>query len=108
MPRENRPRGDTLTRLYRSSAWQCCRQEVLERDDYRCQACGQPADSVHHSPIGARELIDSGQDPADPSTCVSLCKSCHGRADSARTAASVKAHKPKPNRFMRTVLGLRK
>jgi len=58
--------------------WQLTRQKVLERDGGLCQLCGRPANSVHHIvPVvhgGGREL----------SNLITLCWSCHNKADKAR------------------------
>lgn len=97
MPYESRGPGDVLTKLYHSAAWQRCREQRLDMDGHRCVVCGTPTRSVHHKPPGARELIRLGLDPCEPAYCESLCRSCHGAADTKR--------KPKPpNRFMTTVM----
>lgn len=47
------------------------RAAALERDDYRCVACGAPATEVHHIvPVAA-----GGHDDID--NLASLCHACH-------------------------------
>ena len=53
------------------------REEVLNRDDNRCQAmiiglCTRHATDVH-------EIVPRGRggSPYDPNNCLSLCRSCH-------------------------------
>lgn len=93
MPRENRPQGDPRTRLYNSAAWKRTRRTVLDRDGHECVRCHQEANSVHHiTPMV--ELLRLGRDPLDESECVTMCRSCHGLADSP-----IKPAEKKPNRF---------
>lgn len=53
--------------------WWSIRKKVLERDNYKCVKCGQPAQEVHHliplSKGGTTTL----------SNLISLCKDCHDR-----------------------------
>lgn len=54
------------------SEWLETRQQILERDHYRCQQCGSLDDlDVHH--IKARQ--DGGSD--DPENLTTLCRQCH-------------------------------
>lgn len=62
--------------------WQRVRKEVLERDNYLCQACWRkdrptPGTEVHHRIPKAVGGTD------DPSNCETLCRACHLEADAA-------------------------
>ena len=49
---------------------------VLERDGYRCRACGHPGgpfECDHVVPLHK----DRHQDPYDPDGCQTLCEPCH-------------------------------
>ena len=55
---------------YDSSEWRVTRERVLVRDNGECQACGKPAQCVHHisyDRLGAENDID----------LMSLCNQCH-------------------------------
>jgi 5-methylcytosine-specific restriction endonuclease McrA len=108
VPYQSRPPGDPLSRLYASAAWKRCRVATLDRDDHQCIDCGAGANSVHHRPYGAIELLAMGEDTCDPAWCVSLCASCHGAADGVLTKNAIAARAPKANRFMTTVVRTRR
>ena len=55
--------------------WRAVRRAVLERDGWRCTACGRPGRlEVDHIRPLQRE---PGQDPYDVNGLQSLCRSCH-------------------------------
>jgi len=66
--------------IYRDPRWRTTRRLVLERDDYTCQLCGNPATTADHHPTPALQCAD----PYDPDTCRALCASCSGRSDGGR------------------------
>ena len=57
-------------------SWRRVRAQALERDGYRCQACGAPATEVDH----LLPVIDGGTDAAG--NLRSLCTACHKRRHS--------------------------
>jgi len=60
-------------RFYSSKKWEETRQEVLERDDHECQACGKPEDlHVHHI-----HPISAGGARFDTNNLVTLCNTHH-------------------------------
>ncbi len=65
--------------------WPAIRNRVRQRDGYRCQSCGAPEDGkshdVHHKiPFRA---FHSPQEANSLSNLVTLCPSCHRKAESA-------------------------
>lgn len=95
-------KDDPRNKLYNSAAWKRTRRAVLTRDNYACVKCGRAANTVHHI-IEVIELIKQGRDPLNPDECESLCAECHGSEDGRRNG-SVPVERPKPNRFMNTIL----
>ena len=71
--------------LYCSPRWRGLRVVVLERDNYRCQACGDPGFEVDHV-----RPIRSGGAVWDPDNLQTLCKSCH----SIKTASEQRPETP--------------
>lgn len=74
---------DIRNRIWRSAAWRRTRKIVLKRDNYTCQRCGKPGNSVHHI-----VAITDGGDPFDPDNCMTACKPCHGILDGYRSATT--------------------
>lgn len=77
-------RGSTTERGY-GWKWQQLRERILQRDQYRCQACMRngwltAATTVDH----IVEKADGGSD--DPSNLQSLCKPCHDEKSKAERA----------------------
>lgn len=68
----------------RDPKWQRKRLEIMQRDDFRCLACGGAATTlhVHHG------YYEKGRDPWDypNETLHTLCKDCHGEAEELRRA----------------------
>ena len=72
-----RYRNDTKSKqyqFYRSRQWQRLRQQVLDRDHYVCQYCGQPNSRTvdHIVPI---EYDDKLKDHLD--NLATICRKCH-------------------------------
>ena len=56
-----------------SRAWDRVRRAALERDNYRCRACGMPGDlEVHHI-----RRLEHGGAPLALANVRTLCRSCH-------------------------------
>lgn len=79
-PRQHHPKGEAPADRQRkramhtgSTQWQAIRRDVLLRDMYRCQCCGQYGNHVDH--IDG----DSWNNPADGSNWQTLCQPCHAR-----------------------------
>ncbi|MXY35932.1 MAG: HNH endonuclease [Dehalococcoidia bacterium] len=74
-PRRNRPRGRELPSRASlgTPRWRRLRRQVLERDGYRCQACGKAGRlEVDH----IRRVRDGGEE-WEPSNLQALCRGCH-------------------------------
>ena len=70
----HRSRGTTWR-----STWRRLRRVVLDRDDWRCTACGRPGGlEVHH----LRPLEEGGDD--DMANLATRCRDCHLRAHGKR------------------------
>lgn len=67
------------TAFYHSAEWKRLRRQILRRDLFTCEECGQRATEVHHE----IELTpDNISDPAislNPKLLHSLCHDCHTR-----------------------------
>ena len=77
-----------------SSEWSMLRNRVLWRDQYRCQLCWTKVEvttaSIHHLSYDTFSLIHESL----PQECVTLCRSCHERIESAKDAARQAAMRP--------------
>jgi len=67
---ENHPRNK---KLYTQEEYETFRQFVLERDDYKCQYCDDPATIVHHERPQKLEPFFA----LDPDFAWSCCEKCH-------------------------------
>lgn len=49
-------------------------EEVMERDDFKCQKCGTPKNlTIHH-----KEFVrDNPSKIYDKDNCITLCRKCH-------------------------------
>jgi len=68
---------DKIRRTLKYQGW---RKQVLERDNYTCQICGEEGKSLHaHHPIKVRELIDNNliKYIFDIRNGITLCLKCH-------------------------------
>lgn len=65
----NHPRQKTYT----EEEYQTFREAVLERDNYKCQYCGELAEYVHHERPQKLEPFFA----LDPDLAWSVCKKCH-------------------------------
>lgn len=54
-----------------SDLWKSIRLKVLQRDDFKCVVCGQPAQVVHHANYSMHNLANGGP------TMRSMCHGCH-------------------------------
>ncbi|MCE2494035.1 MAG: HNH endonuclease [Alphaproteobacteria bacterium] len=64
-----------MSRLHKSLTprqWVRTRQAILERDDWRCRACGAYGNEVDHV-----RPLHKGGDPWEPANLQTLCRSCH-------------------------------
>jgi 5-methylcytosine-specific restriction endonuclease McrA len=70
------------------AAWRRLRLEVLQRDRYRCRACGQGWQhgqlTVHLDP-----RLRGDHSRARPRDCITLCISCHGTVDAPDRACGL-------------------
>jgi len=79
------------TGFYNLAGWKRVRQQILERDGFRCQLCHHTEEQsgfsleVHH--------IDRSTKNASPSNLITLCKSCHhgSRVNSERSDRGLRA-----------------
>jgi hypothetical protein len=56
------------------ASYEVLRQQVLRRDDWRCQSCGAMANlEVHHQEFRSHSGADSEEN------LITLCYACHGR-----------------------------
>jgi hypothetical protein len=62
-----------ITAQYTKEEYEIFRKFVLERDNYKCQYCGKPAEHVHHERPQKIEPFFS----LDPDLAWSVCKECH-------------------------------
>lgn len=70
---ENPNWGGGVARVTQSAKWNDVREDILERDRYRCQECGHDENlHVHH----ITPLSEGGR-PFDPDNLKTLCKTCH-------------------------------
>ena len=70
--------GDFKKKIYNSSSWQKIRKQVLSRDFYICQICGEcNCNTVHH----IIEITEANQyDIAitnNVDNCITVCNQCH-------------------------------
>ena len=79
-------------RVYKTVRWKRLRRAILDRDNWRCTACGRVAGrlEVHH----IRPVAENG-DPYDPSNLKTFCRDCHFDAHrSANRARGREAMRP--------------
>lgn len=67
--------GKTYGELLKDPRWQRMRLEILERDEFRCQTCGDNKNTLH---VHHRRYL-KGHKPweYDASDLVTLCEGCH-------------------------------
>jgi 5-methylcytosine-specific restriction endonuclease McrA len=70
-------RGSASQRGY-GEGWRKVRAEVLERDGWQCQHCGQPANTVDHL-----VSLAEGGSRLDPNNLVACCSDCNSRRGGA-------------------------
>ncbi len=77
--------------------WWQIRRQALERDGYECQHCSADADDLGRNPdVHHLEPVRSFDQPADAHTMnnvVTLCRSCHRRADEGEIEVSPRSEK---------------
>jgi 5-methylcytosine-specific restriction endonuclease McrA len=55
-------------------SYEVLRQQILRRDDWRCQSCGTMTNlEVHHKEFRSHSGADSGEN------LITLCTACHTR-----------------------------
>lgn len=64
-----------MVKTYNPEEYQTFRENVLERDNYKCQYCGEPAEHIHHERPQKIEPFFA----LDPDLAWSVCKKCHYR-----------------------------
>lgn len=67
------PFKDNVEKKYTQQEYQQFREFVLERDEYKCQYCGEKAEHVHHERPQKLEPFFS----LDPDLAWSVCSECH-------------------------------
>ena len=56
------------------ASYETLRQQVLRRDDWRCQSCGAMSSlEIHHQEFRSHSGVDSEEN------LITLCSACHGR-----------------------------
>ena len=70
-----------------TAAWQKLRRDILKRDDYRCQECGDRNRKGRGSRINleVHHIIAISVDPKlalDAANCITLCRPCHYKTHS--------------------------
>ena len=75
-------------KVYTNSEYKVFRFLILERDNYKCQYCGEPATDVHHERPQKLEPFFA----LDPDFAWSCCEKCHyEKGHPKRTECSTKA-----------------
>jgi len=78
---ENHPLYEGYSEKTYGSNWRFIRDDVRERDDYRCQGCGKPESNmsreldVHH--IMPLKRFDTPKEANQMNNLVALCPECH-------------------------------
>ena len=71
----------------RSPHWESVRRRVIHRDQFACQLCGRRVEvntaHVHHLSYATYNQVGQSL----PAECVTLCRSCHERIETAKQAA---------------------
>ncbi|RKD95481.1 HNH endonuclease [Halopiger aswanensis] len=77
--------------------WWRIRRQALERDDYECQHCGAGLDELGQNPdvhhVRAVRSFDRPEDAHKMDNVVTLCRSCHRRAEAGSIAVSPRDEK---------------
>lgn len=75
------------SQIYHRPEWRRVRRVILDRDGYRCRACGKAGilEVDHRIPLRA------GGAPYDPDNLQALCRGCHF----AKTAAEQPGRQPR-------------
>lgn len=71
--------------VYNTRRWRILSKHVLERDDYQCQTCGEPATNAGHT-----HPFDGADDPQawDETNITAVCTRCNGREAATRQAVT--------------------
>lgn len=100
-PRKQKPtktnRREDYEAYLKSALWQAIRKEVLDRDDHKCLACGDPANEVHH-----RSYAPAVLEGRDNSQLASICGRCHNRIHYGD--GNVKLSKSKTDKILRSMM----
>lgn len=85
-PDTNRPSASA--RGYCSPGWKAARREVLLRDGYQCQVCG---DLVHGKRAHVDHIVPKSKGGSDEVTNLrTLCVSCHSKHEGWRAVRASK------------------
>lgn len=74
---DNNKRDKRSTAFYNSPAWKLLSRTVLQRDQYKCQICGEIATEVHH----CIPIKKDWSKRFDINNLMSVCTSCHNKLD---------------------------
>lgn len=91
--------------LYKDSRWQQKRLEIMERDKWTCQSCGESGEdvtlNVHHA------YYESGKKPWEypEEILTTLCEDCHGEIHKLKKELMVRLHVPSGVELLRQLIG---
>lgn len=78
-------RGGISERYWPGDDWWGQKHKALRRDQYRCQSCGATHRDIGRNPdvhhIKPIRMTDDGENPNELSNLITLCRSCHKRAE---------------------------
>lgn len=75
---KNMSNGDFKKKLYNSTKWQKIRKQVLQRDFYICQICGQVnSNIVHHIKELTKDNIADSSIATNKENLITVCNQCH-------------------------------
>ncbi|SIS06083.1 5-methylcytosine-specific restriction endonuclease McrA [Natronorubrum daqingense] len=87
---------DIATAVQRMFLWDVVREQILERDDYTCQECGETQDAAveqQSMEVDHIQRITDGGHPFEESNLQTLCEDCH----EAKTATENSGRDPAPS-----------
>ena len=66
----------TYSEKLKNPLWQKKRLEILQRDDFTCQHCGDVKNTLHVHHLAYLKFMDPWE--YEPEYLVTLCEKCHG------------------------------